>query len=121
MTCGECGQLLVVVNGAVDCLGPCSVPMYGGMVDPRDLLERAPRVRCTAGGCGWEGVPTFWDGLPLTECPRCEGARERYPDPGRGFTWKLRRRRRPAPEPPQSRNSPCACGSGKKFKKCCGV
>lgn len=23
-------------------------------------------------------------------------------------------------EPKQGRNDPCACGSGKKFKKCCG-
>jgi hypothetical protein len=27
---------------------------------------------------------------------------------------------RPLPEPP-SRNGPCSCGSGKKFKRCCGL
>lgn len=26
----------------------------------------------------------------------------------------------PPPKPPVSRNAPCPCGSGKKYKKCCG-
>jgi preprotein translocase subunit SecA len=29
---------------------------------------------------------------------------------------------RPAPSPPTpGRNEPCSCGSGKKYKKCCGT
>ena len=32
------------------------------------------------------------------------------------------RRARPEPAPPKpGRNDPCPCGSGKKYKKCCGA
>ena len=30
-------------------------------------------------------------------------------------------KRNPAPSPVVGRNSPCPCGSGKKYKRCCGV
>ncbi|MBL8295263.1 MAG: SEC-C domain-containing protein [Bryobacterales bacterium] len=30
-------------------------------------------------------------------------------------------KRNPAPPPAVGRNSPCPCGSGKKYKRCCGV
>ncbi|MBL8295267.1 MAG: SEC-C domain-containing protein [Bryobacterales bacterium] len=30
-------------------------------------------------------------------------------------------KRNPAPRPTVGRNSPCPCGSGKKYKRCCGV
>lgn len=36
----------------------------------------------------------------------------RVPRPDNGF--------RPLPMPKQERNSPCQCGSGKKYKQCCG-
>lgn len=36
----------------------------------------------------------------------------RVPHPDNGF--------RPLPLPKQERNSPCQCGSGKKYKQCCG-
>jgi uncharacterized protein YecA (UPF0149 family) len=32
-----------------------------------------------------------------------------------GMEWPIRRT-----EPKVGRNDPCPCGSGKKFKKCCG-
>jgi len=31
------------------------------------------------------------------------------------------RKTAPAAKDPPSRNAPCPCGSGKKFKRCCGV
>ncbi|GEO82339.1 UPF0149 family protein [Pararhodospirillum oryzae] len=39
--------------------------------------------------------------------------------------WRSRRQAGPAPEaftpPPVARNAPCPCGSGKKYKRCCGA
>ena len=38
---------------------------------------------------------------------------------GQGHTNK--RAGRPAEKPHAGRNDPCPCGSGKKYKKCCGA
>lgn len=105
MTCGDCGRPIVGARGARRCLGPCKIPMYGGVVDAG---------RCYR--CGYVGLGK---GPEFTECPRCEGwGDERMPVPPAGHHWLIRYRRA---RPSQSRNSPCACGSGRKFKRCCGA
>jgi uncharacterized protein len=38
----------------------------------------------------------------------------------RFLTWDIIRRHKGLPPPEIGRNDPCICGSGKKFKKCCG-
>jgi uncharacterized protein len=43
-------------------------------------------------------------------------AAQRKPDPTEGAQRPLTR-----DTPKVGRNDPCSCGSGKKFKKCCGV
>lgn len=63
---------------------------------PPDLREVH---RCTE--CGWAGVLTSINGRRIAQCPVCN---PEYEVP----------RRIP-------RNAPCCCGSGKKFKKCCGA
>jgi SEC-C motif-containing protein len=35
--------------------------------------------------------------------------------------WLFMRGAPPAPAPKVGRNDPCPCGSGKKYKKCCGA
>jgi SWIM/SEC-C metal-binding protein len=35
-------------------------------------------------------------------------------------TQLLRGTRQPTPAAPVSRNAPCSCGSGRKYKRCCG-
>jgi hypothetical protein len=71
-------------------------------------------ARCTTnGGCGWEGVPTYIDGVAQTECPSCEV--EPDDDLLRQDLPEQRRVEK------VGRNDPCLCGSGKKSKKCCGA
>lgn len=48
------------------------------------------------------------EGLPLRELPKVAARLRPSPSPGAGSTQKV------------GRNDPCPCGSGKKFKKCCG-
>lgn len=66
--------------------------------------------------CGWRGAPHA--GARVRECPRCydpiqpELAAARKP-----HAWA--RTRVGTKEP--ARNAPCPCGSGRKFKKCCGA
>lgn len=94
--------------------------------------------------CGWTGAPTSLRGDSVFECPRCQAAVE-VDELGAGIDARLcprtpnrpcnvrkqmrgasgeawRRRgvggRRVVSEPP--RNAPCPCGSGAKYKKCCG-
>jgi SEC-C motif-containing protein len=45
-----------------------------------------------------------------------ENGEWRFLDAQAGKTPTLRRE-----EPKVGRNDPCSCGSGKKFKKCCGA
>ena len=59
---------------------------------------------------------------PLPTCTRCracaDGACDLESGPGARHEipeWATR-----APRPKVDRNRPCPCGSGKKFKKCCG-
>lgn len=68
--------------------------------------------------CGWYGIPTSIRGEIRTECPSCEhiGSDHRETDEE---MWALGEP--PKLIPKQGRNEPCACGSGKKFKKCCGA
>jgi hypothetical protein len=95
-----------------------------------DLAPHAPLARCTKADCGWEGIPTSWRGKVQTECPKCEGfgdeldLREHRP----AYTVHITQRGiftpgKPRIEraPKQGRNELCACGSGLKFKKCCGA
>jgi hypothetical protein len=75
--------------------------------------------------CGWEGLPTYWRGEVLTECPKCEGFEDGNLDLSNvdpdAVICRIRQRVVLRPQAPkQGRNEPCACGSGKKFKKCCG-
>lgn len=59
--------------------------------------------------CGWRGIPNRTrDGGLDHRCPSCEISRE-VEDELRG-----------AVRPKVGRNDPCSCGSGAKFKKCCG-
>ncbi len=84
-------------------------PQYGGMLD-MGSNHGDGLYRCA--GCGWEGIPTSIRGVLQTECPVCE--KESDEDMlALGEPVKL--------VPKQGRNEPCACGSGKKFKKCCGA
>src|ERR1700677_3816302 len=79
-------------------------------------------ARCCAADCGWVGVPVFIDGEAQTWCPKCEGFpdeidfREREPRYEVHLRNRVTQHRRVVK---QGRNDPCACGSGKKFKKCC--
>ena len=85
-------------------------------------------ARCCAADCGWEGIPVYIKGEPQTWCPKCEGWSSEFgeePDlrenPLRyDVHLPVRAPRRPQ-TPKQGRNEPCACGSGKKFKKCHGA
>jgi len=95
--------------------------------EPRGMLDLTHHgsgiVRCCGADCGWEGHPTYIDGVALTTCPSCEKESDEdilalaEPDPP------------PAPAPIATiikgnsvgRNDPCLCGSGKKSKKCCNA
>jgi preprotein translocase subunit SecA len=48
------------------------------------------------------------EGLPLSELPNVTARLRPSPSPGAVSRQKV------------GRNDPCPCGSGKKFKKCCG-
>jgi preprotein translocase subunit SecA len=48
------------------------------------------------------------EGLPLNELPNLSAALRKNPSPATVAKQKV------------GRNEPCPCGSGKKFKKCCG-
>ena len=95
-------------------------------------------ARCCAQHCGWEGVPTFRNGKASTHCPACETPTDEDVDlREHGLAYDIYVRRDgiyrmedgylvscAAPKhhaPKQGRNEPCACGSGKKFKKCHGA
>lgn len=81
--------------------GAPPVPQVGGMLD----FNANGIAGCTR--CGWRGVPSIIDGAASTFCPSCEGE----PAP-------LVKAASPVGRTP--RNAPCPCGSGAKFKKCCG-
>jgi hypothetical protein len=85
---------------------------------PLELLDGGV-VRC--GECGWRGVPS------ASGCPVCMEA------PATDLLWDLERLERAMTRPAQrrpfvqrenvpqvGRNEPCPCGSGRKYKKCCG-
>jgi hypothetical protein len=80
-----------------------------------DLSMHGGLARCCAAGCGWEGVPTYIDGKPSTRCPSCETE----PDAAIEAELDAEAARRAMPK--VGRNEPCFCGSGRKFKKCCGA
>jgi len=65
------------------------------------------------------------DGLPpLGNLPSVqEGASSRRRVPARGMPPKLMGSRIARPQRPKAppRNKPCPCGSGRKYKKCCGA
>lgn len=84
------------------------------------ILPRSPGSLClnsetgVAGciKCGWRGVarPDEHGGTDR-RCPSCEIA----PETDAEYAALCR------PQAPKvGRNEPCPCGSGKKFKKCCG-
>lgn len=99
-----------------------------GMLDLDADRHNGGIARCCAVDCGWEGVPTFVNGEPQTQCPKCEGRRSEFEDEPDLRTHRLRHNvhirasalRRIVP-PKRGRNEPCLCGSGKKFKKCCAA
>lgn len=93
-------------------------------LERRGMLDLTPPfARCCKADCGWEGIPIYVHGEAQTECPACEG----FPDELDLGAQPLRRnvffRQRVAyaPGPKVGRNEPCPCGSGKKFKRCCGA
>jgi hypothetical protein len=87
--------------------------------------------------CGWEGIPTYWNGRVQTECPKCEGfpdeldlaatplAQDLYIKREGVYVEREGFLRRWVPtrlfKPKQGRNELCACGSGRKYKRCCGA
>jgi len=58
-------------------------------------------------------------GLPLTPPGDGRRRREREATPGRSL--KPAASAITAPRAKVGRNDPCPCGSGKKYKKCCGA
>jgi preprotein translocase subunit SecA len=65
--------------------------------------------------CGLRFVPTFRHGRRVQECPRCDGDRVTAE-----VEAELDAETRAALLPKVGRNAPCPCGSGTKYKKCCG-
>lgn len=70
------------------------IPVLGGTLD----FNAEGVAGCVR--CGWRGIPTFEKGVRSTWCPACHI---------------------PTGAPKIGRNAPCPCGSGRKFKKCCGA
>ena len=109
----EFGKQKALWNPACDeceCLMFCS----GDCLKHRYRLERDPRALSRL--CkGWKQF--YAHALPglrrLAGEVRAERQRE---------SLATRARPQPPPQPPRSvgRNDPCPCGSGKKYKKCCG-
>lgn len=83
-------------------------------------------ARCCAADCGWEGIPVCIGGEEQTWCPKCEGWSSEFGEEPDLRTSTLRYDAHLRSVPwrrtvvKQGRNDPCACGSGKKCKKCCG-
>jgi hypothetical protein len=134
----EAAGLQILLNRPLGISAAEIVPGDDGLAQVRaDTIASCDR-------CGWEGCPTFLRGDPLLECPRCQAApevdelgagidgklcpptraprlRARKQMLGRsGAAWRARGvgGQRVVSDPP--RNAPCPCGSGKKWKKCCG-
>lgn len=95
-------------------------PQSGGMLDLTHFRDWQTGEHlgglATCNACGWEGAPTFHHGKASTHCPKCEE---------RAITEEVlaqvdaERGPRHVESTP-GRNDPCSCGSGRKFKKCCG-
>jgi hypothetical protein len=86
-----------------------------------EMVDLAPGVtECVA--CGWRGVPLVDGG-----CPVCSGVREEVDAEWVSLCrrWVVRTAVPVMPprrvERPPGRNDPCVCGSGRKFKRCCGA
>jgi uncharacterized protein len=91
------------------CAGDCLKHRFVGHVDPRQLswlcggwqqfyAHALPRLRALARELGREQATT--SGAPAAEALADQAGEE--------------------PVAPVSRNAPCPCGSGKKYKRCCG-
>jgi hypothetical protein len=82
-------------------------------------------ARCCAIDCGWEGSPVFSGGEAQTWCPKCEGFGDEIDFRERELRYPIYLRSLIIPRrqavAKQGRNDPCACGSGKKHKRCCGA
>lgn len=77
----------------------------------KELLRRRPRRPATEGGAGVLRITQAFDfgeeGLPLESLKDLQAV--------------LRGQAPAGPAPRVGRNEPCPCGSGRKYKKCCGV
>jgi len=62
-------------------------------------------------------VALFLSGLTVSACARFFTAR---PKKATAKTSPLKEKGKPLAQPKTGRNDPCPCGSGKKFKRCCG-
>jgi preprotein translocase subunit SecA len=92
-----------------------SVIFHGRWVKPSEAESPAPRYRAVK--------PEIAAPRPVAQPP------VGHPQPGpgpagprpRGVPRRAAARRKPVPAAPKvGRNDPCPCGSGKKYKKCCG-
>ncbi len=92
-------------------------------------LRSLPHEECEA--CPWVGFcqrgcikfRTFPDGDYSGKNHLCGAYRmffEHSAEAYRFLSWDIMRRHRGLPPPEIGRNDACPCGSGKKFKKCCG-
>jgi uncharacterized protein YecA (UPF0149 family) len=58
------------------------------------------------------------DGVNLKSTSQIKNWIKTHPEAVKGVEQKIETFKRP--EPKIGRNDPCSCGSGKKYKKCCG-
>src|SRR5262245_10248908 len=81
-----------------------------GLRVPADLGTL--RVKCPMCNTRWDWTPppsAELDAAPSPPSDQRRGVRNGLPDPPR----------KPLPNDKISRNDPCPCGSGRKFKRCC--
>jgi len=100
--CGKCEYLSL-------CAGDCPKHRYSKALDPRQLSELC---------AGWKIF--YGHSLPGFERLAQEIRKERAEEAkGRGLSGLAALQ--PVVPPGIGRNDPCICGSGKKYKKCCGA
>lgn len=99
--------------------GPRSVPDF--------LFKHSLRKRELVVRNAWEVGVRDLDRIAISPTDDPIVPSDQTKPPIRALLTELRDRERAStaakrpPPPPQSKNSPCKCGSGKKYKKCCGA
>jgi len=92
------------------------IAWFNPAVDSVEAWDRATELlvnECTRRGV--KTVLTIEGVYPLEICPDCGSLQLREPN-----EWVCPSTPSVSPHPRVGRNDPCPCGSGKKFKKCCG-